>query len=311
MKRMSFSCCYLIFFQSHILFALQSSVLIFEHYILLLLHSKCPSSGSQSSIPFPPSHYMKYLSSWYCWCFYPVQFEFCFWNFFFREVLVYWSESEVAQSCPTPCNPMDCSLPGSSVYGIFQARVLEWVAISFSRRSSQPRDWSLVSHILGKCFTVWANRKVPSLLKACIYCVFLRFSRVYATSNCPFAGFFQVLQIILRFYCSASCLVLGLLLLEIRIWWQFLGPLACRLHQFSFLFTSTSSASCCYLMICAMFTHFPGPWGFLDTHFIEDITVIVFCLVGCQFFFLSFLFFSITLFFHYHMHCFYEGTWGD
>ena len=42
------------------------------------------------------------------------------------------SESEVAQSCPTLCNPMDCSLPGSSIHGIFQARVLEWVAIAFS-----------------------------------------------------------------------------------------------------------------------------------------------------------------------------------
>ena len=42
------------------------------------------------------------------------------------------SESEVAQSCPTPSDPMDCSLPGSSVHGIFQARVLEWVAIAFS-----------------------------------------------------------------------------------------------------------------------------------------------------------------------------------
>ena len=49
-------------------------------------------------------------------------------------------ESEVAQSCLTLCNPMDCSLPGSSVRGIFQARILEWVAISFSRRSFQPRD---------------------------------------------------------------------------------------------------------------------------------------------------------------------------
>ena len=45
-------------------------------------------------------------------------------------------ESEVAQLCPTLCDPMDCSLPGSSVHGIFQARVLEWGAISFSRRSS-------------------------------------------------------------------------------------------------------------------------------------------------------------------------------
>ena len=42
------------------------------------------------------------------------------------------SESEIAQSCPTLCNPINCSLPGSSLHGTFQARVLEWVAISFS-----------------------------------------------------------------------------------------------------------------------------------------------------------------------------------
>ena len=46
------------------------------------------------------------------------------------------SESEVAQSCPTLCDHMDCSLPGSSVHRILQARILEWVAISFSRGSS-------------------------------------------------------------------------------------------------------------------------------------------------------------------------------
>ena len=45
-------------------------------------------------------------------------------------------ESEIAQSCRTLCDPMDCSLPGSSIHGIFQAKVLEWVAISFSRGSS-------------------------------------------------------------------------------------------------------------------------------------------------------------------------------
>ena len=50
------------------------------------------------------------------------------------------SENEVAQLCLTLCDPMDCSLPGSSVHRIFQARVLEWAAISFSRGSSQPRD---------------------------------------------------------------------------------------------------------------------------------------------------------------------------
>ena len=55
------------------------------------------------------------------------------------------SESEVAQSCLTLCNPVDCRPPGSCVHGISQARILEWVAISFSRWSSQPRDRNWVS----------------------------------------------------------------------------------------------------------------------------------------------------------------------
>ena len=55
--------------------------------------------------------------------------------------------------------PMDCSPPGSSVHGIFQARVLEWVAISFSRGSSQPRDRTPVSRTAGRCFTIWATRE--------------------------------------------------------------------------------------------------------------------------------------------------------
>ena len=55
---------------------------------------------------------------------------------------------------------MDCSLPGSSIHGIFQARVLEWIAISFSRSSSQTGDWTWVSHIVGRCFTIWATREV-------------------------------------------------------------------------------------------------------------------------------------------------------
>ena len=55
---------------------------------------------------------------------------------------------------------MDCSIPGCSVHRIFQARVLECVAISFSRRSSQPRDWTGVSHIVGRRFTLWATKEV-------------------------------------------------------------------------------------------------------------------------------------------------------
>ena len=61
------------------------------------------------------------------------------------------------------CNPMDCSPPGSSAHGIFQARILEWVATSFSRVSSRPRDWTQVSCITGRLFTIWSTRN-PTIL---------------------------------------------------------------------------------------------------------------------------------------------------
>ena len=56
-------------------------------------------------------------------------------------------------------DPVDCSPPGSSVHGIFQARILEWVAVSSSRESSQPRDWTRVSRIAGRRFILWATRE--------------------------------------------------------------------------------------------------------------------------------------------------------
>ena len=65
---------------------------------------------------------------------------------------------EVAQSCPTLCNPMGCSLPGSSIHGIFQARVVEGIAISFFRGSSWPRDRTWVFHIVGRRFIIWTTR---------------------------------------------------------------------------------------------------------------------------------------------------------
>ena len=68
-----------------------------------------------------------------------------------------------AQAYLPPCGPMACSPPGSSVHGILQARILEWVAMSFSRGSSQPRDWTQVSHITGRFFTVWATGEAPFL----------------------------------------------------------------------------------------------------------------------------------------------------
>ena len=60
----------------------------------------------------------------------------------------------VVQSCLTFCDPIDCSPPDSSVHGILQARTLEWVAIPFSRGSSQPKDWTQVSCIAGRFFPV-------------------------------------------------------------------------------------------------------------------------------------------------------------
>ena len=64
-----------------------------------------------------------------------------------------------AQSYPTLCEPRDCSPPGSFVHGILQVRILEWVAILFSRASSQPRDLTWVSYIAGRLFTIWATRE--------------------------------------------------------------------------------------------------------------------------------------------------------
>ena len=68
-----------------------------------------------------------------------------FWDGYYSSVHV--------QSCPTLCHPMGHSPPGSSVHGILQARILEWVAISFSRRSSRPRNRTQVSCIAGRFFT--------------------------------------------------------------------------------------------------------------------------------------------------------------
>ena len=74
------------------------------------------------------------------------------------------------QLCVTLCDPMDYSPPGSSVHGIFQARILEWVAIFFSRGSSLPRDWTCVSlmspALAGGFFTNWEALKGPCSVAA-------------------------------------------------------------------------------------------------------------------------------------------------
>ena len=78
---------------------------------------------------------------------------------------VQFSSVLVAQLCLTLCDPMDCSPPGFSFHRILQARVLEWVAISFSRGSSRPRDRTQVSCIPGKHFNLWATREDHTLVK--------------------------------------------------------------------------------------------------------------------------------------------------
>ena len=85
-----------------------------------------------------------------------------------------------AQLCPTLCDPMDCSLPRSSVHGIFQAQILEWVAISFSRGSSRPpRDWTCFSCI--SCIGRWILYQLHHLLCVCVYiCMYTVYTHTMA-----------------------------------------------------------------------------------------------------------------------------------
>ena len=77
-----------------------------------------------------------------------------FMNEFHVSRMVPVTEVFITQSCPTLCDPMDCSPPGSSVPGILQMRILQWVATPFSRGSSRPKDRTKVSHTAGRFFTI-------------------------------------------------------------------------------------------------------------------------------------------------------------
>ena len=104
------------------------------------------------------------------------------------------SESEVAQSCSTLCDPIDCSLPGSAVYGIFQAIVLEWIAVSFSRESSQPRAWTWVSCIVDRHFTIWATWEVHFFFFCGQVGIKLN-SALMLSAVCPWASVFNSLSL--------------------------------------------------------------------------------------------------------------------
>ena len=100
---------------------------VFSYSRILFIHKNWWSSDTQYNVDEPEKHDAK-------------------WNMSDTKGYIQCACS-VAQSCPTLCNPMDCSPPGSSVHGIFQVRMLEWVAISFSRGSSRSRDSTHISCI--------------------------------------------------------------------------------------------------------------------------------------------------------------------
>ena len=77
----------------------------------------------------------------------------------------------VTPLCATLRDPMDGSLPGSDVHGIFQVRILEWVAMPFSRGSSWSRAWTWVSHIAGRFFTIWAKRESQTAVVFGTHCL--------------------------------------------------------------------------------------------------------------------------------------------
>ena len=125
-------------------------------------HSSCLYPGHHH--PFPIWSLSPYLHSYSLQCVFQLQLVSSFQNADLVVVKAKESESKVAQSCPTLCDPVDCSLWGFFVHGILQERILEWVTISFSRRSSQPRDWTRVSPTVSRRFAIWATRGIQFLL---------------------------------------------------------------------------------------------------------------------------------------------------
>ena len=120
--------------------------LLFLDYAPTYLPHPKPSTlmHSPDSLPRPPKRS-------------PFQTDFYHW-YYIEVMQCLWFSCYVV--CNT-CDPVDCSLPGSSVHGISQATILEWGAISFSRGSSQPRDRTWVSRTAGRFFTNWATRQAP------------------------------------------------------------------------------------------------------------------------------------------------------
>ena len=128
------------------------------HWHSLLLKPVITFQSLSYSLPaaLNSADHFGFMKFFPCLLWHPLTLWFLFPSFL-HELLFHYSFlkcqwSEVAQSCPTLCDLMDSSLPGSSIHGIFQARILEWVAISFSRGSSWPRDRTWVSCTSGRLY---------------------------------------------------------------------------------------------------------------------------------------------------------------
>ena len=90
------------------------------------------------------------------------------------------SESEVTQSCPTLCDPTDCSLPGFSIHGIFPGKNTGVGCHFLLQGIFQHRDWTQVSHVAGRLFTIWATREVLKMLR--VYKILLVHANIILTS---------------------------------------------------------------------------------------------------------------------------------
>ena len=124
----------------------------------------------------------------WCWVVLP-----CVWWWFRHKVM------------SNSCYPMGCSLPGSSVHGVLQTRILEWVAISFSRGSSQHRDWTQVSCIAGRFFTDLATREAHYVF---IYHLYIFFWNIYylAYLNWAFLFFIYPIRFLLyMWFVNVAC----------------------------------------------------------------------------------------------------------
>ena len=149
-------------FYNHNMLSLWFSLQVINTYLhniqLVLVHLPCKVTfiifamkqlnySVLSSLPFSFSYFL---------------FIWCHISFYQRKNYLLYMCVLVTQSCPTFCNHMACSPPGSSVHGILQARILEWVAILFSREFSQPKDQTWVSHIAGRFFLICTTTEVHS-----------------------------------------------------------------------------------------------------------------------------------------------------